>query len=108
MHLTPDQRDWYLRRDNLCCNFNHIQSGPHEFFCRENYFDPFFISYTPFFGLLETFVPIQFRFITLCKHHFSLLVRAGYHPEFERNLYRIARINTLYYEIHAPEDVYPK
>jgi len=107
--LTISQISWFKRRDYFSCNFFHTQAGPYEFFCRERVSEVYQISHNPYyFKLLKPKKSIPYGYICLCYHHYRLVSSYPSNHNWQKEMYRVAKINTLYYLIHAPEDLFPE
>ena len=106
--LSEEQKDWVVRRDYFCCNFYHPQSGPYKFFCCKDFFSVYFISFVPISQkILWPWLRLEYQFISLCSHHYLLMERYSFQKNWQKDLFRIAKINTMYYKVHAPEDIFP-
>jgi len=106
--LSEEQKNWIIRRDFFYCNFIHSQSGPHEYFCRSSYLTVYGIEYIPISQrILWPWIKLQNQFISLCSHHYALMNSNHSRFSWQVRLYKVACINTLHYETHAPEDVFP-
>jgi len=106
--LDDKQKSWVLRRDYFSCNFFHPQSGPHMYFCRDHFSSVYEIEYFPLSQkILWPWVRLPYQFISLCDKHLNLMIKYSFQRDWQKDLFKIARINTLYYTIHAPEDSFP-
>jgi len=106
--LSTDQKDWILRRDYFSCNFFHPQSGPFMYFCRDYHYDVYEIEYFPVSQrILWPWVRLPYQFITLCYKHKKLMTQYSFQGMWQKDLYKVAKLNTLYYAVHAPEDLFP-
>lgn len=107
--INVEQVSWVLRRDYFCCNFYHPQSGPYMYFCRGEAFAIYDIQYFPLIHkLMSDYFVLPYKLLTLCEHHFKLMNLYGYRKNWEKDLYKIAKLNTMYYLVHSPEDVFPR
>ncbi len=106
--ISEEQKDWILRRDYFSCNFFHPQSGPYQYFCRDYNYDVYEINYFPVSQrILWPWVRLQYQFISLCSKHLKLMTKYSFQGMWQKDLYKVAKLNTLYYAVHAPEDPFP-
>jgi hypothetical protein len=104
--LSLEQTEWVFRRDYFVCNFHTKQAGAHKFFCRKQAVDVYEIQY-----FYQNFFRSQrvrpTGYISLCRHHFVFMTCYAGNFSWDKELSYVALVNTSYYKIHAPEDLFP-